>query len=225
MTDLISCPFCDGEPLRTFIRDGRVVTCKRCFAQGPAEFHGAPDQPSAHERADAAWNRRPSPPSPPAVWSGGDSLSQSQPSADAGTHIPRSPREQRLLALAEAYEPGNYALCDGVDHVYRNVSNCCQTLRDDIRWALGSGVPLDGGYTPEERRVSDYLLSITEGQIGSGLDPIGFLIASHAAINELRKEAEAALRAAPARLPDSLSVPQDEPVNSPSPLPRLGDGG
>lgn len=33
------------------------------------------------------------------------------------------------------------------------------------------------------------------------------------------------LGTAPARLPDSLSVPQDEPENSPPPLPRLGDGG
>lgn len=62
--------------------------------------------------------------------------SRNQPCAEAGTHIPPSPQEQRLLALADAYEPGNYALADGVCHVYYDVPNCCQTLRDDIRWAL-----------------------------------------------------------------------------------------
>ena len=45
-------------------------------------------------------------------------------------------RSARLAALADAYEPGNYALCDGVYHVYAHVPECCQTLRDDIRWAL-----------------------------------------------------------------------------------------
>jgi hypothetical protein len=34
-------------------------------------------------------------------------------------------------------------------------------------------------YTPDEQRVSDYIQEITEGMIGSGDDPIGFLIASH----------------------------------------------
>ncbi len=45
-------------------------------------------------------------------------------------------RAARLAALADAYEPGEFALCDGVYHVYANVPECCQTLRDDIRWAL-----------------------------------------------------------------------------------------
>ncbi len=45
-------------------------------------------------------------------------------------------RAARLAALADAYEPGNYALCDGVYHVYAAAPECCQTLRDDIRWAL-----------------------------------------------------------------------------------------
>lgn len=45
-------------------------------------------------------------------------------------------RIRRLMALADAYEPGAYALADGVCHVYWDVPECCQTLRDDIRWAL-----------------------------------------------------------------------------------------
>lgn len=45
-------------------------------------------------------------------------------------------RASRLAALADAYEPGNYALSDGVYYVYAHVPECCQTLRDDIRWAL-----------------------------------------------------------------------------------------
>ena len=34
-------------------------------------------------------------------------------------------------------------------------------------------------YTPEEQRVCDYLQEITDGSVGCGDDPIGFLIASH----------------------------------------------
>lgn len=35
-------------------------------------------------------------------------------------------------------------------------------------------------YSPEEKRVCEYLQRITNNQIGCGDDPIGFLIASHA---------------------------------------------
>jgi len=44
----------------------------------------------------------------------------------------------RLEALADAYEPGNYALADGVCHVYYDVPECCQTLRDDLRIAVSA---------------------------------------------------------------------------------------
>jgi len=37
-------------------------------------------------------------------------------------------------------------------------------------------------YSPDEKRVSDYIQSLTDGAIGSGDDPIGFLIASHSAL-------------------------------------------
>lgn len=36
-----------------------------------------------------------------------------------------------------------------------------------------------GDYTPDQKRVSDYIQEITREQVGSGEDPIGFLIASH----------------------------------------------
>lgn len=38
--------------------------------------------------------------------------------------------------------------------------------------------PMVDNYSPEQRRVCDYLISIMP-EIGCGLDPIGFLIASH----------------------------------------------
>lgn len=37
-------------------------------------------------------------------------------------------------------------------------------------------------YTVEQRRVCDYLIKITHGMVGCGDDPVGFLIASHAAL-------------------------------------------
>lgn len=42
-------------------------------------------------------------------------------------------------------------------------------------------------YSPEEQRVSDYIQEITKGMIGSGDDPIGFLIASHRMLSEISK--------------------------------------
>lgn len=35
-------------------------------------------------------------------------------------------------------------------------------------------------YSKDEERVVDYILHITDGTVGAGSDPIGFLIASHA---------------------------------------------
>lgn len=42
-------------------------------------------------------------------------------------------------------------------------------------------------YDEQERRVCDYLISLSDS-MGCGEDPIGFLIASHNAINEDRKK-------------------------------------
>lgn len=48
-------------------------------------------------------------------------------------------------------------------------------------------------YTADQKRVVDYTLKITEDQIGGGDDPVGFLIASHAALRQRVKELEEAL--------------------------------
>jgi hypothetical protein len=39
-------------------------------------------------------------------------------------------------------------------------------------------------YTPDEQRVAHYLVALTDGAVGAGSDPIGFLITSH---DDLRK--------------------------------------
>lgn len=56
-------------------------------------------------------------------------------------------------------------------------------------------------YTPDQKRVSDYIQEMTDGAIGGGDDPIGFLIASHTSLfveakswrETLRKERNAVL--------------------------------
>ena len=42
-------------------------------------------------------------------------------------------------------------------------------------------------YDEQEKRVADYLHEITEGQMGGGDDPIGFLIASHNTLRIINK--------------------------------------
>lgn len=51
-------------------------------------------------------------------------------------------------------------------------------------------------YSADEKRVSEYIQRITDGAIGSGDDPIGFLIASHAELLQVRKHAADAIAAA-----------------------------
>lgn len=41
---------------------------------------------------------------------------------------------------------------------------------------------IESVYTADQQRVSDYIQRLLEGKVGSGEDPIGFLIASHAAL-------------------------------------------
>lgn len=50
-------------------------------------------------------------------------------------------------------------------------------------------------YTDDENRVCKYLLEITHDQIGCGADPIGFLIASHGAINHTQKNQRVVIKA------------------------------
>lgn len=54
----------------------------------------------------------------------------------------------------------------------------------------------DAPYIPDEKRVVDYILQLTNDQIGGGNDPIGFLIASHGALAEKVKDMERQLREA-----------------------------
>jgi hypothetical protein len=41
-------------------------------------------------------------------------------------------------------------------------------------------------YTADEKRVADYIVALTDGAIGAGSDPIGFLLASHNYIQQQR---------------------------------------
>jgi hypothetical protein len=50
-------------------------------------------------------------------------------------------------------------------------------------------------YSEEERRVADYLVKLTSGQVGAGDDPIGFLMASHGFIIEQRRQQSVTIRA------------------------------
>jgi hypothetical protein len=58
MSDLLPCPFCDGEGHIRPIRDGSQVVCALCLATGPARFNGRPDMATAGFRAGEAWNKR-----------------------------------------------------------------------------------------------------------------------------------------------------------------------
>lgn len=68
-------------------------------------------------------------------------------------------------------------------------------------------------YTPDEQRVVEWLLKVSNNSIGGGDDPIGFLLASHEMINherlELKREV-AALRLDNQRLVALNSPGSDE---------------
>lgn len=46
----------------------------------------------------------------------------------------------------------------------------------------------DKPYSPDEQRVCDYIAVVSNGQIGAGDDPIGFLIASHRYLSQRNQE-------------------------------------
>lgn len=61
-------------------------------------------------------------------------------------------------------------------------------------------------YTPIEERAVEYILAITADQIGAGLDPVGFLIASHNALRERLAQQEAVIAAATELLEGDLHI-------------------
>lgn len=46
-------------------------------------------------------------------------------------------------------------------------------------------------YSPDEQRVADWLVARTQGQVGAGDDPIGFVLASYEHIHEELAQARA----------------------------------
>ena len=44
-------------------------------------------------------------------------------------------------------------------------------------------------YTPDQERVVEYILELTNDEIGAGDDPIGFILASHAHLREQLRSA------------------------------------
>jgi Lar family restriction alleviation protein len=56
--ELLPCPFCGGEAVTNYIRDGRRAACTKCGAAAGSQFHGPLDRPDAESRAIIAWNTR-----------------------------------------------------------------------------------------------------------------------------------------------------------------------
>jgi hypothetical protein len=62
------------------------------------------------------------------------------------------------------------------------IEDALRAARDSALKQEG-GCPGDGGeYTPDQRRVAEYIAMLTGGAVGGGDDPVGFLIASHATL-------------------------------------------
>lgn len=65
-------------------------------------------------------------------------------------------------------------------------------------------------YTPDERRVADWLIARTEGMVGAGDDPIGFVLASYELVHAERTAAVSALRKIAAAFDDDGPFIADE---------------
>lgn len=50
-------------------------------------------------------------------------------------------------------------------------------------------------YTADEKRVADYIIEVTRGNVGAGDDPIGFLMSAHSLLVYDRNKALEALGA------------------------------
>lgn len=56
---LALCPFCGSSNVKAeWIRDGWQVSCHKCLARGPAQYHGPLTMAPAVDRAVETWNRR-----------------------------------------------------------------------------------------------------------------------------------------------------------------------
>lgn len=78
----------------------------------------------------------------------------------------------------------------GIGVVTDDTRRACLTALDEQE-RLKALPAAEQPYSLEQRRVCDYLQKATNGAMGCGADPIGFLIASHAALrfelDKLRK--------------------------------------
>lgn len=171
--------------------------------------------------AIAAWNLRASPPSPPAVWSGEDSLSQSQPCGDGAQPI-LPPVAEPSASEGMGYDAGSVVWHSSDEEGGPDVG---------IQLGLGSGFSLYFGELPtqtlEEHDID--LKTYPDGWWAVLYGPkdqwIFGAVPDHYRAQEVIEHITGCVQALSpiGAAPDSLSVPQDEPENSPSPLPRLGD--
>jgi len=100
--------------------------------------------------------------------------------------------EPVLTPDEELYETGRQAGYAEAVRAINTVLAADMYGYDVVQQALINNAPTsEGGYSPEQRKVCDYLQALTKGAVGCGTDPIGFLISSHAALVAKLKESEA----------------------------------
>lgn len=168
-----------------------------------------------------------SPPSPPAVWSGEDSLSQSQPCGDGAQPILPPDAEPSAVRIGprfvDDFNGDDDHLLDSIDALLR--LNADGALSHRIP-GLARQLLHNAAARLEARQMRVWIH--TDGQCFGTFttDPKGYCSAcgNHGMNWALRwpREGAPGEAAGPAIGP---SHRLDEPENSPSPLPRLGDGG